>query len=348
MNPSFYPTVQLFLCLAAIVCIAWLVMKYLTPKSKESEAKSNVHLYYLVGIGSLLIIELVTYILTGVGEVSRVILDQISFASTISSILLSVIAIIYSIVSGSNGANLYVKTEEVSKQIGETLPKLGALGVAVEKLEMLDATAQELKDVPSAVEVSLEEIKAQMLRMEELSRKMSQKLDNVAYDVSEMSMSQSAMLNAKQPIVSDSQVESRVSDDKSGGSNKDITELYQRYVIMSSFWGKLLLLACCYSYETGKSFSLRDELFSADVFPAGYLYGYLIASWSIGIISVQRNGDDLWSVTRIYKAEGFNLKEQVLVQLSYVINELIKTVDEKESYRKNMREVQEYFGVETK
>lgn len=323
-------------------------MKYLTPKCKESEAKSNVHIYYLVGIGSLLIIELVTYILTGVGEISRVILDQISFASTISSILLSVIAIIYSIVSGSNGANLYVKTEEVSKQIGETLPKLDALGVAVEKLEMLDATAQELKDVPSAVEVSLEEIKAQMLRMEELSRKMSQKLDNVAYDVSEMSMSRAAMLSAKQPIVSDSQGDGRVGDDKSGGSDKDITELYQRYVIMSSFWGKLLLLACCYSFETRKSFTLTNELFSTDVFPSGYLYGYLIASLSVGIINVQRNEDDSWSITRIYKAEGFDLKEQVHFHLSYMINQLTKTVEEKEAYRKNIREVQAYFGVETK
>ena len=167
MNPSFYPTLQLFFCLVAIVCIAWLVMKYLTPKCKESEAKSNVHIYYLVGIGSLLIIELVTYILTGVGEVSRVILDQISFASTISSILLSVIAIIYSIVSGSNGANLYVKTEEVSKQIGETLSDLRDLSTTVEKLEK----------IPDDIEKHLRELKEQMQRMEEISKQTSQQLN---------------------------------------------------------------------------------------------------------------------------------------------------------------------------
>lgn len=323
-------------------------MKYLTQKCKESEAKPNVHLYYLVGIGSLLIIELVTYILTGVGEASRVILDQISFASTISSILLSVIAIIYSIVSGSNGANLYVKTEDVSKQIGETLPKLDALGLAVEKLEMLDATAQELKDVPSAVEGHLEDIKVQMRRMEELSRKMSQKLDNVACDVSEMSMSQAAMLSSKQPIVSDSQADGKASGDECGGADKYITELYQRYIILSSFWGKLLLLACCYSYETSKPFVLTNELFSADVFPAGYLYGYLIASGSIGIVSTKSNTDDSWSIIRIYEADGFDVKEQVLHYLFYMINDLIETTEEKEALKQNIREVQMYFGVETK
>ena len=77
MIPSVLPTVQLFLFLGAIVSLAWLVMKYLTQQGSEACKKPSIHLYYLIGIGSLLLIELVTYILTGVGDVSRVIFDQI-------------------------------------------------------------------------------------------------------------------------------------------------------------------------------------------------------------------------------------------------------------------------------
>lgn len=172
MQQSLYATLQLACCLIAIVAIAWLVMKYLTSKcsatDRESEGKRcHIHLCYLVGIGALLLIELVSFILTHTGEFSRIIFDQISLAATISSILLSVVAIIYSIVSGTNGANLYVKTEEVSKQIGETLSDLRDLSTTVEKLEK----------IPDDIEKHLRELKEQMQRMEEISKQTSQQLN---------------------------------------------------------------------------------------------------------------------------------------------------------------------------
>ena len=162
-----FQTVQLLIVLVAIVTVAWLVMKYLTRQGAGTGKKCNIHVYYLVGIGSLLLIELVTYILTGEEPASSAIFDQISFASTISSILLSVIAIIYSIVSGSNGANLYVKTEEVSKQIGETLSDLRDLSTTVEKLEK----------IPDDIEKHLWELKEQMQRMEKMAEQTSLQLN---------------------------------------------------------------------------------------------------------------------------------------------------------------------------
>ena len=156
-----FQTIQLLIVLGAIVAVAWLVMMYLNRQGAGTDKKSNIHVYYLVGIGSLLLIELVTYILTREESASSAIFEKISFASTISSILLSVIAIIYSIVSGSNGANLYVKTEEVSKRIVDTFPKFERLDVAIDAL----------KKVPEDVRGYLGEIKAQMKCMEELSNK---------------------------------------------------------------------------------------------------------------------------------------------------------------------------------
>ena len=51
-----FQTMQLFIVLAAIVAVAWLVMRYLTRQGAGTDKKCNIHVYYLVGIGSLLLL----------------------------------------------------------------------------------------------------------------------------------------------------------------------------------------------------------------------------------------------------------------------------------------------------
>ena len=332
MNPSFYPTLQLFFCLVAIVCIAWLVMKYLTPKCKESEAKSNVHIYYLVGIGSLLIIELVTYILTGVGEVSRVILDQISFASTISSILLSVIAIIYSIVSGSNGANLYVKTEEVSKQIGETLSDLRDLSTTVEKLEK----------IPDDIEKHLRELKEQMQRMEEISKQTSQQLNQeVIPKIDRLPKEVGGLVNG---------------GDSSGARDlkdpsKERETIFRHYISQSSFYGGLVLLGCCYAGKKKGKIDLKEMtskiLGEESISILWYLLGYAIASSALGILDVEFEMEKMeLQVKEVYNVEGFDLEKELL----NFLNEIIDDKESPEGFNslreQQVKSVKLYFGIE--
>lgn len=333
MNPSFYPTLQLFFCLVAIVCIAWLVMKYLTPKCKESEAKSNVHIYYLVGIGSLLIIELVTYILTGVGEVSRVILDQISFASTISSILLSVIAIIYSIVSGSNGANLYVKTEEVSKQIGETLSDLRDLSTTVEKLEK----------IPDDIEKHLRELKEQMQRMEEISKQTSQQLNQEVTPKIDRLLSK--------------EVGGLVNGGDSSGArdlkdpSKERETIFRHYISRSSFYGGLVLLGCCYAGKKKGKIDLKEMtskiLGEESISILWYLLGYAIASSALGILDVEFEMEKMeLQVKEVYNVEGFDLEKELL----NFLNEIIDDKESPEGFNslreQQVKSVKLYFGIE--
>lgn len=333
MNPSFYPTLQLFFCLVAIVCIAWLVMKYLTPKCKESEAKSNVHIYYLVGIGSLLIIELVTYILTGVGEVSRVILDQISFASTISSILLSVIAIIYSIVSGSNGANLYVKTEEVSKQIGETLSDLRDLSTTVEKLEK----------IPDDIEKHLRELKEQMQRMEEISKQTSQQLNQEVTPKIDRLLSK--------------EVGGLVNGGDSSGArdlkdpSKERETIFRHYISQSSFYGGLVLLGCCYAGKKKGKIDLKEMtskiLGEESISILWYLLGYAIASSALGILDVEFEMEKMeLQVKEVYNVEGFDLEKELL----NFLNEIIDDKESPEGFNslreQQVKSVKLYFGIE--
>ncbi len=331
MIPSVLPTVQLFLFLGAIVSLAWLVMKYLTQQGSEAGKKPSIHLYYLIGIGALLLIELVTYILTGVGDVSRAIFDQISFASTISSILLSVIAIIYSIVSGSNGANLYVKTEEVSKQIGETLSDLRDLSTTVEKLEK----------IPDDIEKHLRELKEQMQRMEEISKRTSQQLDQeVASPIKKLSENLDA-------LASKGGGHSGTKDSKYAGEDRE--EFFKYYISQGSILHAWILLGCCYAHASRRPIVLAEmikTLFEEEsVFMSGYLLGCVRASSQLGILEVRTNQD--WTefeVKHVYGSDKFNLAKILGEYLESKIDKMFSG-DEREREKRRVEEIKSYFGI---
>ena len=333
MIPSVLPTVQLFLFLAAIVGLAWLVMKYLTQQGSEADKKPSIHLYYLIGIGALLLIELVTYILTRVGDVSRAIFDQISFASTISSILLSVIAIIYSIVSGSNGANLYVKTEEVSKQIGETLSDLRDLSTTVEKLEK----------IPDDIEKHLRELKEQMQRMEEISKQTSQQLNQEVTPKIDRLLSK--------------EVGGLVNGGDSSGArdlkdpSKERETIFRHYISQSSFYGGLVLLGCCYAGKKKGKIDLKEMtskiLGEESISILWYLLGYAIASSALGILDVEFEMEKMeLQVKEVYNVEGFDLEKELL----NFLNEIIDDKESPEGFNslreQQVKSVKLYFGIE--
>ena len=333
MIPSVLPTVQLFLFLGAIVSLARLVMKYLTQQGSEAGKKPSIHLYYLIGIGALLLIELVTYILTGVGDVSRVIFDQISFASTISSILLSVIAIIYSIVSGSNGTNLYVKTEEVSKQIGETLSDLRDLSTTVEKLEK----------IPDDIEKHLRELKEQMQRMEEISKQTSQQLNQEVTPKIDRLLSK--------------EVGGLVNGGDSSGArdlkdpSKERETIFRYYISQSSFYGGLVLLGCCYAGKKKEKIDLKEMtskiLGEESISILWYLLGYAIASSALGILNVEFDEEKMeLRVKEVYNVEGFDLEKELLDFLNEVIGDKRSPEGLNSLREQQVKSIKSYFGIE--
>lgn len=324
-----FQTVQLFIVLVAIVAVAWLVMKYLTRQGVGTDKKSNIHVYYLVGIGSLLLIELVTYILTREEPASSAIFEKISFASTISSILLSVIAIIYSIVSGSNGANLYVKTEEVSKRIVDTFPKFERLDVAIDAL----------KKVPEDVRGYLGEIKAQMKCMEELSNKMSNQLDDVTSSIPELP--ESFALKVHEYSLAS---RGALNEYNAGNSNKEKEVFFRRYISASPVSGLLALLVCYYSYESKKPIPWTDALFKETLLFYYYLLGYVSASSALGLVRVAEVSDRFITIGYIY--EGINIKEEIDKVLSRSLKRLSATDEEIEMIGQYVQEIKLLFGFE--
>lgn len=108
---------KLIAVLLAIVVIVFLFLRYKSP-----EQNSKVHLYYISGLGIFIILELVTYICINNDNTTDII-NYISFASTLSSLLLSVVAIIYAIVSNNKGEAQYQKIDRASDRISSSVDR---------------------------------------------------------------------------------------------------------------------------------------------------------------------------------------------------------------------------------
>lgn len=109
------PTFNLLSILVTITALVFIGLKY-----GSSLNDKKLHLCYICGICIFLIIELATYICIQ-SDHSVEIISYISFASTLSSLILSVVAIIYAIVSNNKGELQYGKIDSASSKITESV-----------------------------------------------------------------------------------------------------------------------------------------------------------------------------------------------------------------------------------
>lgn len=89
--------VKLLSMLLAIVALF-----YIGIKNKPTNGTSkNIHVWYICGIATFVIVELITFIVVGNADAQNI-MDNISFASTLSSLILSVLAIFMTVLSGES------------------------------------------------------------------------------------------------------------------------------------------------------------------------------------------------------------------------------------------------------
>lgn len=118
LNSDFAKLFAVLFCIVAIV--------FLFLKSKKDEKNNSIHLYYISGIATLIILELVTYICVNNDSTTNII-SYISFASTLSSLILSLVAIIYSIVSNKQGESQYKKIDNASDKISLSVDRFQSM-----------------------------------------------------------------------------------------------------------------------------------------------------------------------------------------------------------------------------
>lgn len=137
--------------LLAIVAIIFLFLKY-----RQNDEKGKVHIYYISGLLIFIIIELITYVCVNNNNTDQIV-DYISFASTISSLFLSVVAIIYAIVSNNQGEAQYQKIDGASDRISISVDKFslmseslsGSIDSILSKLDEIKVISSETKNAVS-------------------------------------------------------------------------------------------------------------------------------------------------------------------------------------------------------
>ena len=141
---------KLFVVLLAIVAIVFLFLK---NKNKKDDEHGKIHIYYISGLCVFIILELITYICVNNDNATDIV-SYISFASTLSSLLLSVVAIIYAIVSNNKGEAQYQKIDQASDRISISVDRFssisenlsGNIDSIIAKLEELKVISNETKN----------------------------------------------------------------------------------------------------------------------------------------------------------------------------------------------------------
>lgn len=112
---------KLVVVLLAIVAIVFLFLKY-----RKNDEHPKVHMYYISGLCIFIILELVTYICVNNDNATEIV-SYVSFASTISSLFLSVVAIIYAIVSNNKGEAQFQKIDRASDRISTSVDRYSSI-----------------------------------------------------------------------------------------------------------------------------------------------------------------------------------------------------------------------------
>ncbi len=252
---------QLFHLIAMLICIGvvvWLFVRHYTSRSKEnSDAKEKLRLIntlYISGILVFIIIELVTALCMGNTKHAEI-LSFVSFAATLSSLIMSVVAIIFTIVSTKRGEEQYLKLGSASNKIHSALKSFKQ-----ETME-IETTVDKFQNLSSGLTDGMNRI---LDRINELDNKTTSFINGMSENSSKKSPS---------------------------GTKEALTSIIvEHYVQYGSFNGNLALYACVLSNKKKQNFKLSDLWKSSS--EAQYRLAYIVSAIAMGVITgkVNREG----------------------------------------------------------
>lgn len=319
------PSFNLLSILVAIVAIVFIGLKYGTSLKDK-----RLHLGYICGICIFLIVEFATYICIQ-SDHSVEIVSYISFALTLSSLILSVVAIIYAIVSNNKGEVQYGKIDTASSKITDSVSEFSK-------------KSEELTQGLSDVLTKLDEVKNISIETRDNVSQMNRAGLNNPKD-SQSDIKQSLSSDQVDNTTTDEvekedgiDIEKQVVEAKNQASQDTIDRVVSGFVNMGSFVGNLSLLACVYSHDVNKPFN------ASDIFPPSsqdnnmYIFGYIIASTALGVVTAQNINGKI-QVINYYDRVKSLLEDNISAYIS-------RTNDPSQPYNKEAYEfMRHYFEI---
>lgn len=253
LTSNAFRLVSMLICIAVVVC--FFIHSYSTGSDINDKEKKiqKLHTFYVTGILVFIIIELVTAICMGTENYPDI-LSYVSFAATLSSLIMSVVAIIFTIVTSNRGNDQIKKLDNASDRISSTLD------VFSEKATALDESVEAFKST---------------------SEKLNEDLALVLNEIKDVKRMTFGLVEHQQQNEEDGK--------KKIANNKtlDLNKVAERMIAIGSFSGNIALFACAIAAEKGHPFRIAEVASNAD--DASYKFGYLIAACAVGIVSGQIN-----------------------------------------------------------
>lgn len=249
-------TVKLLIVGIALIAIVALLTTRLSTSPGNPTSLRNIHSYYICGILLLLLIQLGAYIVVEADPKGQILIQYISFASTLSSLILSVLAIIYTLVSNSKGDTHIAKLESASTKLTTSADEFAK---QIKSLETITSSIHEFKSVASKLK-------------DDLRDAVGQKIDEMG---SNLQKTQSEYI---QQIMGNGDVSSDLNKRTNG------LPPFKEYLERGSFLGVFSMYVLLLAKKRGVP-RVPFNLFVANS-SSDYCYGYLIATdtvYSLGL-----------------------------------------------------------------
>lgn len=240
-------TWQLLISLVSIIIIVFLFLRYSRNYAKQSKVSTDI--LYISGYAVMIIVGLVVTVCLNSYD-CKSIMDYITFGSTLSSLIMSVVAIIFTITQGKDGRE-----------------QLGKITQATEDLKKTAEELIEFKAIASVLSDSIADLDENVNLILNKSCSIDNKIDKMSVQTSERNIS--------------------VPGNKVNSDSRD--KVVKEFLECGSFTGTLSLLACCYCKENDNSKMNIDALASKIGYcDSPYVYGYIVASSALGVVNVNK------------------------------------------------------------
>lgn len=251
MNQLLTPCIMQTIIICCTIIIIALVV--LSGYRIKKQLKQSWHGYvFIASILTILAIIIFSYVFYG----NRDVLDFISLASALISIILAIVTIIYSFYTNGSSIGQAEKLQEAAEKVQNATISYSNSAESLQK--------------------NIHQILQTLLEVREYAESTNNAVNG----------------HNSNSISSDNSVISAIEGAKK--SNTDIDKFTKDYINAGSFIGNLGLLACVYAQTKGQKFNLSSFNFtSSDVFMPGYICGYIIASSALGLVNATINNDEI-------------------------------------------------------
>lgn len=295
------------IALVAIIC-DFLFERKSTDASNSLMSKKiiKVHRNYIAGFLGFAIIMLLT---AQYGGPDNAIFNYLSFGSTITSLVLSILAIFVTVQSSSDLYKQFTRIDNATDTIKNVSTQIDGTLVA------LKATESSLQDTAKTISSQLDNIVEQI--DDRFKTHMKETEDNISKQFV-ASMNNTSTINEQDVIP----------------NQEAIDNLKHYFISITSANGLLILYACTLSIEQKKMFELSN-IFKGN---EAYTFGFLIASISTAIVQFTNDATNnqitcqssLFSSSELYEA----IKDRIRQQQFGV------------DYFERINNINNYFGIE--